>query len=309
MPYICRIIEVMSELRDTFGQWMKGISYEIAFWNNVYRWKHTFQGMMHWSHYGSEIQLEAFDANQFLISKNSPLVLDVGCGMSYATGNFINKEHQLVTLDIRYIDPLAPYFNRILKRHHKDLPAITFGMMEYLSAFYPQNHVDLIIIQNALDHSANPTKGIIEALNCLKVGGILYLNHHPNEAEKEHYKGFHQYNITHKEGQLVIWNKATHWNISQLLEKFAETTVSVCDNGHVVAVIRKTDDVPTEALTDHQDKREMAEQLITMSQYQRQIGYAVRCKLEYWLFNTIQFFAQALPWSLKMSLKKLIKQA
>ena len=309
MPYICRNITIMSEQRDTFGQWMKGISYEIAFWNNVYRWKHTFQGMMRWSHYGGEIQLEGFDANQYLAAKDAPLVLDVGCGMSYATGNFVNKENRLVPLDIRYIDPLAPYFNRILKRRHKDLPAITFGMMEYLSSFYPQHDIDLIIIQNALDHSANPTKGIVEALDCLKIGGILYLNHHPDEAEKEHYKGFHQYNITQDAGQLIVWNKTARWNISQMLERFAETTVTDGDNGHVVAVIRKTGDVPAKNLTDRQDRRELAEQLITMSQHQRKVGYAVNCKLEYWMYNTIQFFAQALPWSLKMWLKRLIKQA
>ena len=38
-------------------KWLDGIAYEIAFWNNVYRWPHTFKGMMGWAHYGSIINL------------------------------------------------------------------------------------------------------------------------------------------------------------------------------------------------------------------------------------------------------------
>lgn len=38
--------------------WSKGIPYEIAFWNNVFRWKHTFNGMMEWSNFNFVIDLE-----------------------------------------------------------------------------------------------------------------------------------------------------------------------------------------------------------------------------------------------------------
>lgn len=299
----------MDEKKNTFKQWMKGISYEVAFWNNVYRWKHTFQGMMKWSHYGQEIQLEGFDANNYLAAKEAPCVLDVGSGMSYATGNMLTKEDRTTTLDIHYIDPLAPYFNRILKRHHKHLPEIEFGMMEYLSAFYPHHDIDMIIIQNALDHSAYPVKGVMESLNCLKPGGILYLKHHPNEAEKEHYKGFHQYNITQTRGQLIIWNKTTRWNISQLVKDFADTTVTVGDNGYIIAIITKKDDVPFNLVDSRQDCRELTTMLISISQQQRQVGFTLKNKMEYWLYYSIQFFAQAMPWNIKMAVKKIIKQA
>ena len=52
--------------QNDISKWLRGIAYEIAFWNNVYRWKWTFQGMMNWSHYGKAIDLELFDANAFL---------------------------------------------------------------------------------------------------------------------------------------------------------------------------------------------------------------------------------------------------
>ncbi len=121
------------EQNDFTLSWMRGIPYEIAFWNNVFRWTHTYNGLMNWSKFGSVIELEGYDANAELKDMASPKVLDVGCGMSYATGNFIEKDSVKVPLDIHYIDPLADYYNIILRRHKRQLPDIEFGMAEYLS--------------------------------------------------------------------------------------------------------------------------------------------------------------------------------
>lgn len=292
------------------GNWLKGIGYELAFWNNVYRWKHTFEGMINWSHYGKVIQLEGFDANGFLSSADNPLVVDVGCGMSYATGNMMGTDEDLQPIDLHYVDPLAHYFNDILRRHHRCLPQIEFGMVEYLSAFYDERKADLIIIQNALDHSARPVKGIIEAVSSLRIGGILYLNHHPNEAETEHYKGFHQWNIDEEDGVLYIWNKQIKHSINDLLGSFADISVLRHDNGHVVAIITKTAEIPVDKLPDTQeDMRELCQLMMELQHDSSRPWRAMKKKMSYWRYNTIQFVAQALPWRLKMGVKKLIKQA
>ena len=290
-------------------KWLKGIAYEVAFWNNVYRWNHGFRALMNWSNYGSVIDLELFDANQFLIGIDHPQVLDVGCGMSYATGNHVKREKILEPLDIHYVDPLAWYFNDILKRNNRNLPAITFGMMEYLSSFYPNHNIDLVIIQNALDHSSNPVKGIVEAINALRMGGILYLNHHPNEAETEHYKGFHQYNITVKDEQLVIWNKKENIIINDLLHDFASIEVRRnLETGHIIAIIKKTAEVPDELYNKSQDITELCESLIHINRVSQNFSHSLSFKLHYGLFNTIQFFAQMLTYDQRMKIKKLIKQ-
>lgn len=294
---------------EIIDHWTKGIPYELAFWNNVFRWKHTFDGMMGWSHYGSLIELEGFDVHSFLLPTESPKVLDVGCGMSYATGNLIEKHGQHQQIDIHFVDPLATEFNKILKRYKRQLPKIEFGMVEHLSAFFPHRDADLVIIQNALDHSAFPVKGIYEALHTLKPGGILYLNHHPNEAETEHYKGFHQYNIVQEGASLVIWNKHERWDINRLLEGFAETSVCTQTNQHVVAIIRKTGEIPQHLTDNDGDKRLLAAMYIEASLWQQSFWSTLQFQSKYWLFNIIQFFAQALPWNLKMKAKKLIQQA
>ena len=288
-------------------KWRKGIAYELAFWNNVYRWTYTFRGMMDWSHYGGTIDLELFDANAFLLQHDHPLVLDVGCGMSYATGNYLCNGVGLQELNIHYVDPLADGFNKILKRHKRDLPLIEFGMMEYLSAFYPDSNVALVIIQNALDHSSGPVSGIVEALRVLKVGGVLYLNHHPNEAVTERYKGFHQFNIIEEKGQLVVWNQRERIVVDNLIGSFTRMQVKTHDNGHVVAVIEKMAEVPANIYDDFSERKQLCLNLMDSYQGSVSVMRVFADKLRYWFFNTGQFFVQALPWSTKMKLKKILK--
>ncbi len=296
-------------------KWLDGISYEIAFWKNVYRWSHTFRGMMGWANYGSKIELEGFDANSFLLRFEQPKVYDVGCGMSYAIGDKIEKNSKLIPLNIHYVDPLAFHFNRILKKKKKNLPQIEFGMAEYLSAFIPNQDASLITIQNALDHSSAPVKGIIESLLSLHEGGALYLNHHPNEAEMEKYKGFHQYNIDEQDGKLIIWNKQERINVTQLLDGFASVETKRMDNGHIIAVITKLSQhkqlsIPLQVyVDDKKDKGELCKVLMQFQYNNTSLFKSVKNSINFRIFDTIQFFAQMLPWSLKMKVKHWIKQA
>ena len=295
-------------------QWLGGIPYEVAFWNNVYRWPHTFHGMMGWAHYGSVICLEGFDANAFLLAQDHPKVYDVGAGMSYAVGDHLDKDGELVPLDIHYIDPLAYYFNRILKKYKKSLPAIEFGMTECLSAFIPGD-ASLITIQNALDHSSAPIKGVVEALLALREGGVLYLNHHPNEAEMEHYKGFHQYNIDEEAGELVIWNQSEKTYVGRLLGDFASLETKRMENGHIVSIIRKkSNNMHMSAslckYVDHKgDKAELCEVLLRYQFNNTSLLKCIKANLLFGMFNLIQCMAQVLPWNIKMKVKHLIKQA
>lgn len=296
-------------------KWLDGIAYEIAFWNNVYRWPHTFKGMMGWAHYGSIINLEGFDANDFLLKFSNPKVYDVGSGMSYAIGDRIEKQGEEIALDVHYMDPLAFHFNHILGKYKKKIPEIEFGMSEYLSSFIPDKDAALITIQNALDHSSAPIKGIVEALVSLREGGVLYLNHHPNEAEMEKYKGFHQYNVDEKAGELIIWNKIEKINVSQLLMGFASVETKRMDTGHIVAVITRngTEEALPVSLQgyvdDKYDKAELCKVLLRFQYINTPLGKKLKDSFYAVSVNLIQFFAQMLPWHIKMKLKRLIKQA
>lgn len=234
---------------DTFfTRWLKGIPYEIAFWSSFYGSPRRRKELFGWSEYGKPCALDCFDVQKFMSERDSadPLMIDLGCALSYAVGNLFPAKPEA---RVHYVDPLAPFYNRILSRHHIDRPQIRFGMIESISGSYPEESVDLIHVRNALDHCADPIEGIAQAFTCLKPGGVLYLNHFRNEAVNEGYRGFHQWNITIENSRLVVWNREERIDVAERLGDAAEVRTAVSPEGRMVAVVEKLKSVPASAQT------------------------------------------------------------
>lgn len=231
-------------------RWLDGIPYEIAFWRSYYGNRRRRADLFGWSDYGKECVLENFDLAAFMDevgnkqSEREPLILDVGCALSYVTGTMLNGRK----LNIRYIDPLAPFYNRILDNYAIERPKITYGLAEALPALFRKGSVALVHVRNALDHSADPLAAIFSALTVVQIGGVVYLRHHPDEAEHENYRGFHQYNIsTDAEGdKLIIHNRTQRIDVNERLSGFADVEVSRTQDSDIVAVIRKRSEVSRE---------------------------------------------------------------
>lgn len=290
-----------------FQDWVEGIPYELAFWNNTYRWNTSFDGLMHWSRYGKCIELKGFDVAAFLAQFERPVVLDVGCGMSYAYGDQLETPEGVRPLEVHYIDPLAPFYNRIKQRHHRSMPDIEFGMMENLSVTHADKGAKLIIISNALDHSSRPMQGILDALNVLNVGGCLYLIHHPNEAEAEHYKGFHQFNIcTDEAHRMVIWNKEQRIVVDEVIAPFTTIETQTLDNGFVVSIIIKRSEVDKRLCLQEKEQEASVQKLQRLIERLDKPSSAMRLHVKYAWYNTIQFFVQMLPYKYKLQLRRLI---
>lgn len=298
------------------NKWLFGIPYEVAFWEATYSNKQSLKSLFTFSHLGSEISLDGFDVRNFLLVQPSPLeakILDVGAGMTFFPGNYLalqsddKSKGRLQPINIHYLDPLAQYYNQIAEKHHVDVPKVEFAMMEYLSAFYPMHDVSLIVINNALDHSAQPVKGIIEALHCLKKGGVLYLNHHPNEAEYEHYRGFHQYNIMVEDSQLIIWNQTSRVNINDLVQSFAEVKTTICGK-NPVAIITKKAPVPQHLLQKDADIMNLSNALLDYSQQvtSPKIMFAYHCKLLY--YRLAQRFSKLFTFRARQKIKSFINK-
>ena len=229
--------------KQDFQRWLSGIPYEVAFWRSYYGNKRRRDDLFRWSLYDKPCHLDNFDINAYVDGLNTqhPKLLDVGCALSYMFSSNINGKH----FDIDYVDPLAPFYNQILRRHKIERPEIKFGMIESLTGSYAPDTVDFIHVRNALDHCSNPLNGIIQALAALKKNGVLYLNHFRNEAKNEGYRGFHQFNIDEREGNFILWNKDLELNVTDICNKFAEVTTSVTSEGRIVSVITKKDEVPS----------------------------------------------------------------
>ena len=230
--------------RELVQRWISGIPYEVAFWRSYYGNRRRRRDLFGWSLYGRECDTENFDMQAFMSSMRreeaDPLVLDVGCALSYAFGNIADGK----PMRVEYVDPLAPFYNEILDRYGIERPRISFGMAETLSASYAEGSVCFVHIRNALDHSADPATAIVEAIRVLRRGGVLYCNHFRNEAEREGYRGFHQFNIDEEDGHMILWNRGMRVDVNRMTEGFAEVEVSRTAGGRIVAVLRKTSEVP-----------------------------------------------------------------
>jgi len=291
---------------DSLKERILGIAYEEAFWKSLYGVRRTRKGLYAWSRYGSEITLKNFDIVSFLDEweekhGKKAKILDVGAGASFCTGNLAHGKE----IDIHYIDPLAAYYNKMIKKTRpQHFPLVEFGTVEQLSAFYPQGDVAFIHIQNALDHSINPVQGILECVRCLALGGILYLKHFPNEAERENYRGFHQYNIDTECGELIVWNNSERHNINRLLEGFTVIDVSSSEIGEVIAVIRKTGEVPPSLYDDKKNLREVCELQSQTSEVFNSFGFAMKYHTKRRFYIIVQHVMRWVSPEFKSKLKK-----
>lgn len=234
--------DLKTDRKTDITGWLRGVPYEVAFWRSYYGNRRRRADLFGWSLYGKPCRLDGFDIDGYIASLDvdEPVILDVGCALSYAFGNVIAGRER----PVGYVDPLAPFYNRILDRYGIDRPRISFGMVEMLSASYGEGNVDFIHVRNALDHCADPFEGILQCLVSLRRGGVLYLNHFVNEAEREAYRGFHRFNLKEEEGRLILWNRQSRLDVGACINGFAELTAMTTPEGRVVAVITKRGDVP-----------------------------------------------------------------
>ena len=244
-----------------FIRWLKGIPYEISFWNSYYSHPKSLAALYSWSDYGRKCRLDGFDIQDFISQcGDHPLMIDVGCALSYVLGT----EFDNPGAELHLIDPLAKFYNRILDKYHNNRQRLREGMIELLSTLYAPGSVDVVHVRNALDHCANPMLGIFEALQVLRQGGVLYLHHHINEAERESYNGFHQYNIECRDSKLMIWNRSDSIDVAKELDGVADVKCSVHDNQYVVAIITKLNDIPRDKY-DPQDAPRRATEMMNLA--------------------------------------------
>lgn len=210
-----RLESAVDLIRHQTTTWSRGIAQELWFWS---RWFST-QGL-DWKYDFEERQNPNALLNPALVkllpSRDAGIVriLDVGAGPLTNIGFC----HEGTSLEIQACDPLAEYYATLCRRAGVTPPVhTTFAVAEDLSTYFNLEYFDIINCCNALDHSADPIRGLVEMLRILKVGGYVFLKHHLNEAETESYSGFHQYNFDSRDGRFVIWNKNAIFDVENVL--------------------------------------------------------------------------------------------
>lgn len=285
------------------NNWLNGIPYEIAFWSSIYNNRKSRNKLFLWTQNNCGINQRLFNLDEFLSDKKQSTVLDVGCGMSFRT-KYLLEGYEV---NLHYIDPLADFFNKIAIKKKVNVPTIRFGMLEYLSAFYKAEDICLIFIFNALDHSQDPLKGLFECFEVLTIGGVIYLQHHNNEAETESYRGFHQFNITIINQELIIWNKKNRYNINEMFDGIAEVITDFTGD-EPTAIIKKIKNNPEKYTNDNNDRLFLCENLINLTQNMFSLSYIIKFHIKLRWYFLIHFYMQFFSFSFKTKIKNIIRK-
>ncbi|MBS1112309.1 MAG: hypothetical protein H6Q92_71 [Nitrospirae bacterium] len=213
-------------------RWHNGTKHELDFWTD---WFHT-QGLDWKSDFLNRLnpQLPFQDyLVQYLPKTLRCSILDVGAGPLTMLGKVLSG----CELTIVAVDPLANEYDALLKRHGiAPIVRTQYCEAERLSEKFLTESFDLIHVQNALDHSYDPLEGIMQMIRVLKRNCFIFMAHLSNEAEKENYTGFHQWNFLREGSKFIIWNKEDRIDVNEALKEKAEVSVSGDRSWNYVAI-------------------------------------------------------------------------
>ena len=81
-------------------------------------------------------------------------------------------------------------------------------------------------MRNALDHCFDPIFGLYQLLYICRIGGKVVLLHDENEAEHANYDGFHQWNLSCRDGVFKIWRPGIEYDVAAILGDMVEVSVA-----------------------------------------------------------------------------------
>ena len=230
-------------LAAQWSEWRSGIAYEIAYWS---RWL-ALKGGANYEDFANRTNPDLpvdhyFEAVVQRYARGRIAVLDVGAGPLCCLG----KTSRHAELAITALDPLADEYDHLLAQHGV-VPIVrtSFGLSEDLTLQYLPGSFDIVHCQNALDHSLDPTRALLQMLDVCRIGGFVMLRHAHNEAEHESYQGFHKWNLTDQNGAFILWNKQSHHDLTHYLRRFS-THEFLLRDGYLINVFRKTGEVATD---------------------------------------------------------------
>jgi SAM-dependent methyltransferase len=232
--------KAMQQMTQRLARWAAGIPEERRFWDGWIasrggQWPEDFSWRMN-----PAAPLWPFPA-QVAATLGQPALrlLDVGAGPITSLGGVLPG----VALEVTAVDPLAPLYAALLARHGVVPPIPTrFATMEELLLFFPARQFDLVHCRNALDHAADPLLGIRQMLAVTRPGGVVALDHFPNEGEREGYGGFHQWNLDLRDGRFVLWTPAETVDVATALD--CPCTIEAVQGATLLVTLRKTAEAP-----------------------------------------------------------------
>jgi SAM-dependent methyltransferase len=163
-------------------------------------------------------------------------ILDVGAGPLTALG----KTYPGKLLSITATDPLATEYLRIMRDAgiEPPVPPTPCRGEDLLDPFGPSTF-DIAFARNALDHSVDPVRVITNMVHVVKDGRFVVLRHLRREADRNLYRGLHQWNFDIEEGEFVIRRaRREKVRVDQALSPIA-TVACFEEGGWIVCLLTK----------------------------------------------------------------------
>lgn len=167
-------------------------------------------------------------------------ILDVGAGPLTVLG----KVWEGWEIQLSAVDPLARQYAEVLAQQQLKAPVPTEECRaEDLAARFGCGVFDLAYARNCLDHSEDPVQAVEQMVEVVRPGGVVLLEHWPDEGESEDYHGLHQWNFRCENGAFIIWNRTCRTDMGARLAGRARVECRLkTSEGKpmVVATIRKS---------------------------------------------------------------------
>jgi len=163
-------------------------------------------------------------------------VLDVGAGPL----TWVGKQWSGRKVVIDAIDPLADAYSRIMREQGIQPPVETKpGNGEDVVKLFGRHVFDLAFARNCLDHSYDAIQAVTSMIEATKPGGIIFLWHNQDEAERLSYQGLHQWNFRLEKGELLVWKGDQSLNINRAFAEQLQVLRCELRDDMIQAVYRK----------------------------------------------------------------------
>ena len=183
--------------------WQAAIEGEVRFWREWLASEGARYPQSYQDRFNLDLPLQP-DIAQLIDAPDGATVelLDVGAGPL----TFLGRSHDRWTLAITAVDALGKQYSQLLDEAGITPPVRTQACeSEKLTSMLCADSFDLVAARNTLDHSYDPVLAITQMVTCAKPGAAILLIHHENEAEREKYRGMHQWNFEAADSTLVVW--------------------------------------------------------------------------------------------------------
>jgi|GEM_PF-437057 len=194
--------KIKSSAASPNEKWESAVPDEVKFWDDWCKtrggkWNDEFEFRL-----SPDSELQSY-ITQFVdtLPGGTLRLLDVGCGPLTDLG----KRWENRTVELTAVDPLANYYNGLLKKygHTAPVPALPIGG-ESLAEELPLNHFDMVYARNSIDHSVDAPRTIDQMLAVLKPGGVMFMAHYISEATAAANDGLHGWNFFAEGSDFIV---------------------------------------------------------------------------------------------------------